>query len=242
MSEPPVTPHSRALSQVDQGALATMLRGTAPLLALSVGCISLVFFAAGNSLGLWLGGLVIVALLGPFAALRRGSALEGAMSTAACVDPVVGAWLIAALLSGVPLGAWLSCAVLAYALAGASAGTAVGLRAARFPAGLCAAASVVPALLWLASPVWLGDRLSDAGIDRLARFHPLIAANGTLADLGVWLEHGVVYRHTVLGQDVAYALPATVWPAVTLHAALGVAGFSLAAALKSRPRQPVELG
>ena len=56
----------------------------------------------------------------------------------------------------------------------------------------------------------------------LAPAHPLLAMNRILLDLGIWTQQPWMYRHTTLGQDVAYALPGTIWPCVLLHAVMAL--------------------
>lgn len=217
-----------------------LLRRAAPVVAVAAAGTALVWWAAGNSLGLWLGGFAVAAAVAPAAALRHRRVREQILTAGASADPAVGVWLIAALLTGVSPWSWLACAVLLYAFAAAGAGMAAGLRAIRLPAGLAMAITAIALFAWLAAPVWLAGHLGDRGIDRLAAHHPLIAANGQLLDLGVWLEHGLVYRHTVMGQDVAYAIPETVWPSALLHAGIAAVGFLAAALLARRGGVPRE--
>ena len=60
----------------------------------------------------------------------------------------------------------------------------------------------------------------------VTRFHPLFALNRVMIDQGAWTSGDIAYRLlTPLGQDVAYALPDTVWPCVIGH--LGVTAVCL---------------
>ena len=54
-----------------------------------------------------------------------------------------------------------------------------------------------------------------------------------MLDLGVWMQQSVDNRYTALGQDVAYALPGSIWPCVLLHGLIATA-LSLPPA-KGRP-------
>ncbi len=76
---------------------------------------------------------------------------------------------------------------------------------------------IVLAWAWLAWPVWLGPQLVawNASVPAWAtQFHPLFAINTAELDRGIWTQQPAIYALTPLGQDLAYALPDTPWPAV----------------------------
>lgn len=193
------------------------IRSFVPELAVSTVAAIVLWIAAGNSLGLWLGGFGLVALLAPPFVLRRRGWGERAIAVGCAADPVVAVWLISAVSGDATVAAWLWCSILLYTVAGAAGVLALLVQAVRIPAIISSAAAIVLVFAWLAYPVWGGHSIDRARAAVLSRYHPLLAANGQLAPLGIWLEQSLVYRHTVLGQDVPYSLPRTVWPSATLH-------------------------
>lgn len=182
------------------------------------------WMAAGNSLGLWLGGFAVVALLLPPVYLQGPTLLKRLIDAAIVTDCVVVVWLVAATMTSVTLLDWFLCTVLLYSFAIGGLGVAHTLRALRLPSELAAAGTVLFLLGWLAAPVWLSHAMNDWFADLLSQYHVLFAVNSRLTDLGIWLEHPIIYRHTVLGQDVAYALPTSIGPTVLLHTLLGGCG------------------
>jgi hypothetical protein len=104
---------------------------------------------------------------------------------------------------------------------------------------IAAAVVTVVALLWLSWPVWLAVALrgvrGEQVVQWLAPVHPLLALNALFVDQGAWLQSSVIYRHVTLGQDVAYALPGSVWPSVILHLVVCVVGVGLARVSIRRP-------
>ena len=100
---------------------------------------------------------------------------------------------------------------------------------------------VLFALAWLAWPIWLGPQLVawEVAVPAWATtFHPLFAANAAAVERGVWTEQPAVYAITPLGQDLAYALPASPWPATLLMAS--VAAMVSAASFVRRARRMIE--
>jgi len=82
------------------------------------------------------------------------------------------------------------------------------------------AAVAVAAWLWLSFPIWLGPTMGARGWDApvwVTTIHPLFAMNAAVIELGIWTQQPVAYQLTPFGQDVAYALPRSVWPFVATH-------------------------
>lgn len=190
--------------------------------------------AVGNTLGLWLGGLALGAILAPAFAVRRAGWVDRVLAAGSAADPVAAVWLASALLTQVPAWSWFSCAILLYAVCAASAAVAVLVASSRAPRFIGSAVAVILLLAWMAYPLW-GGRSIDRGVAGvLSDYHPLIAANGQLSSrLGVWLERPIAYRLTVLGQDVPYGLPATVWPSATLHLLIAALAAGAARAIET---------
>jgi hypothetical protein len=54
-----------------------------------------------------------------------------------------------------------------------------------------------------------------------------LAINGLVyRPFGSWIEQSVAYHLTELNQSVPYTFPATVWPTVAWHLAVGALGIS----------------
>jgi hypothetical protein len=91
----------------------------------------------------------------------------------------------------------------------------------RLGSALRVAAVTIAAWSWLSFPVWLGPAMGARGWDAavwLTAVHPLFAMNTAVLELGIWTQQPIAYQLTPFGQDVAYALPATIWPFLFVHA------------------------
>ena len=119
-------------------------------------------------------------------------------------------------------------------------GTAVGLST--IPRRRSPLAGVWPTIFcilltaWLAWPIWLAPQLVVWQVEIptwMIRLHPLFAANTAELQRGIWTEQPNAYALTPLGQDVAYALPSSVWPAVLLHGGIAIVSL-LIASLRDR--------
>lgn len=207
-------------------------------LILSLIAVAALWLAAGNSLGLWLGGFGVVAILLPALSLRRETMLQRFVDAAVVTDCVVAVWLISTLVGEVKLIDCLLCTAVLYAFALLGFGIANLLRRCRLPMEFTVLFVTIGLLAWLASPVWLSQWMNDSIAGFLSQFHPLLAINARLTPLGIWLEQGVIYRHSVLGQDVPYALPESVWPTTLLQASIGGFGLFLAFVLGPKRCEP----
>lgn len=188
--------------------------------------------AAGATPGLFLGGLLIAALMaGPFVAAER-TWLGRALAAAGVVHGVAGVWLYVALQADMDLGLWAACYLTLDALVLALGGLAVMLR--RAGAGPIGAGAIVTVLgvAWMLWPIWLSPALHGPSGERtvawLVPAHPLFAANGVLRPtMGYWAEQGIAYHYTSLSDDIAYAVPENVLACVLLHAAIGAVGVGV---------------
>jgi hypothetical protein len=187
------------------------------------------YVATGPTLGLFFGGLVIVALLVPPMVLCERSMVRQGLVASAVNDAVGLVWLVAVFRTQTTLWQWLQCYLVLAAFAFALWGCARAIRAARLPMVPSGALTVTLAMLWLTWPIWLSRALTSRMVEWLAPAHPPLAINGVLAQLGVWSEHAIAYRHLLsLGQDVAYQLPASILAAVFAHVIAGGILFALA--------------
>ena len=187
------------------------------VLGLAIG--SLCAWAAGPTLGAFVAPLALLAPVIPQLAGRHRNLAAGAGATGILCLAIVAAWCTT---GGVDAADLLRATLV---LAGWTfllwAVTAVLIRRPRPRRGILRAAAVtIAAWLWLGFPIWLGPTLAEHGRDVpvwLSTVHPLLAMNTAVIDLGIWTQQPIVYQLTPLGQDVAYALPRTIWPFVLLH-------------------------
>lgn len=195
--------------------------GAAPALLLSIGATLWCWWAAGNGLGLFMGGILLLTLYVPGLSLSGDSGVRW-MAPFAASAGVGLVWLCATAPADVTFGEWLRCCVVLGAYAWCLTGVAALLSDARIPAALSAGMTLMLGLLWLTWPVWLSPWLTQALANFLVPANPLLAINGVLRHFGTW-DHGLLAYSslTVLNQDIAYHLPRSIWPAVLLHLGLG---------------------
>jgi hypothetical protein len=166
-------------------------------------------------------------LVPPLCLLRRGL-FHSMMITASVCDGLALVWLIALFNSPVTLIQLLLCYMLLAAWCVGLWGLTYAVARMGLSLEIIASAIVVGiALLWLTSPIWL-PASTGMSINSLLSVHPLFALNGVLKDLGIWTQHPLAYRYLfTLGQDVPYTLPASVWPCVVVHGAIGLVGLGI---------------
>ena len=209
----------------------------APFL-LSLCATGLCYFAAGPTLGLFFGSFFVAAMIVP--PLQQTAADARTIGVGVCIGDSgrVGCGLNAA-------------GCLRFRLPQKSPGSpGLGHRAA-WPGqtGACRAARRTPAvaatlliaLAWLTWPVWLTAALETSHgqtiVDLLVPAHPPFLHQWRNETLRRW-DHYPALAYptlTVLNQDVSYRQPTSIFPAVLLHAALGLA-FLLPSA-KAPPRR-----
>lgn len=260
MSQPspidsPPQPKHRSGGRVVIDLLPTLLPG----LLLAILTTALCRAAAGNTLGLFIGGVAFASMLVPPLVSGEHS-LRERLAVPVSVSVGVGIVWLGAIGDPLTFGQWLACsaALLAYAFAlcgacsllltlrwntrlnPASGGGRTQGSPLRGGATLAAAAVTIVALLWLTWPVWLSRALlgpsGDTIVAWLVPAHPLFAINGVLIPhFDTWDRHPLAYsRLTVLNQDVSYDLPAGVLWATLLHGAIAAATLALSAAIERR--------
>ncbi len=209
---------------------------------ISVAGGALCYWAAGVTLGLFLGGLMVVALItSPLLAgedtwLGRGLAWGGA------VHGVAAIWLVASVRVELDLGIWAACYLVLATMAAAIAAITVLMRSLRFGRVLSGAIVTVAAVAWLTWPIWLAPVMHGQRGIRMAAWlipaNPAFAVNGVVREsMGVWTEQAIAYHLTSLNDEVPYALPERVVACLLLHAAIGGAGIGLVAALGKLTRK-----
>jgi hypothetical protein len=209
-----VTTESRGLAKV---VVVPLVVGA----TFAAGC----WWAAGISLGLFLGGLGMVAIVGPSMAMAEERWLRRVITMGALVDGVGIVWLAAVFAGPVRMGQWLPC----YCVLAVFAATLLGFTLLAWKVGLgevaAAGVGVVVGVLWLTWTVWAAAAIEGPRGQRVAggliRVGPVFAINSAVKEMGVWSERGIAYRMTNLNQTVAYSLPETVWPCVGLHVIVG---------------------
>jgi hypothetical protein len=185
------------------------------------------WWAAGASLGLFLGGLGVVAIVGPAAAMAEEGWFRRLIAMAAVVDGVGIVWLAVALSGPVRIGQWFEC----YCVLAGFAALLLGIALFAWKMGLgdvgAAAVGVIAGVLWLTWPVWAAAAIEGPRGQRVAgwliKVGPVFAINSAVKEMGVWSERGIAYRSTNLNQTVAYTLPESVWPCAACHLVLGAA-------------------
>ena len=219
--------------QIAPTSLTSLLKLAAYPFTLGLVAAVLCYLAAGLSLGLFLGPVAAASLIVPpmvAAARDRVSAIIVAGSVGDAIGIV---WLFAVLSPDVSIVQWLACYAILIAYVFGLAGLVWLLRGV---IGSLASVSIVTitAVAWLAWPVWTSPWLTAPVAAWLSPAHPLLAINHVLLDLGVWTQQPWMYRHTALGQDVAYTLPTTIWPTLIIHAVMAL-GLALPARVEASP-------
>lgn len=199
-------------------------------------CCAALWWAAGDSLGIWLGGFGVVALLVPiFAAEKNGLSRRVAVVGIVCAFVLIG-WIFSTIRTEVRVSEFLSSAILLAAFASACLGLILLLEACRLPPSVCTLFVTLAAAAWLTSPVWMSQWMNESRAAFLSDYQPLLVVNGQVKSLGIWLEQPRIYRHVVLGQDEPYSLATGVWKSVISHGLLGLLGIAVTAHRGKRQR------
>ncbi len=208
------------------------------LVAISLGAAAACRWAAGNSLGLFFGGLFAATFLTPAAVLGSGNFARAISGLAVVVGPIVIVWVIPVLKGSDTPGQWAQTVLILAAYSAAVAGIALVLARAGCPAVFAAAVAIVIGLAWLTWPVWLSSILVASGlggiVQHLVAVHPPLAINGILTNEPAWTERSLAYHLTNLNQDVPIRLPTNAAACAAMHGILGLVLW--AAAMVRRPK------
>ena len=208
--------------------------------------------AAGRSLGLFFGPVLLVTLIAPYfgvaaigvawagiparASARPARAGVPAHATrhlavvAGLIIPVFGVWLTYGL---VEVSSLLFCAVVLAAWIFALLGLTSLLSRIDLAPVIACAIVVAMAFAWLTWPVWLSRELPMPWGQWIVRclvpLNPLLAINGVLRErFDMWDRYRIAYQQlTTLNQDVIYTLPRSIWPSVLVNTAIGLSGLIL---------------
>ncbi len=203
------------------------LRWHVGTVALAVAASSGLACAIGAGLGLFLGDLVLCALLAPYAAALWDDPRHGLIASACVIHGIAATWLVAAWVDqGITVREWLGAYAMLLSFGLAMATLVSALRRAGIHAASSAGLAVLMAILWLTVPVWLFPHLQSPGLlpwmQRLISIHPVFAINSEIK-LTIWSEMPIAYTLTNLNQDVPYSLPASPLAAVLAHGAIALA-------------------
>lgn len=196
---------------------------TYPLIAgtLAAAFTAIAYWLCGATLGLFLCGLFAAGLLIGLLDDAQSKWMHRVILAASILDGVAVVWLTSVFLAPITFLQWLQ----AYTVLLAVASGVISLRLLRVDHRIVAILFVG----WFVSPAALAHAmLSSQGetlVGFLTRFHPLFAMNRIVIEQGAWTNSDLAYRLlTPLGQDVAYALPESIWPCVMGHLMVTVAG------------------
>ena len=204
----------------DPPNLAAILRAARGTFLAGIAIASICWLACGVTLGPFIGGIAMTAIVLPPLAVRDEHPREGFLAAASIIDGIAIVWLIAALMQ-LSLLQWLQAYIVLISFAAALFGLTIALRRIIGPTGASAITTLL-ALAWLAWPIWLSPIAGPRLVAVLAPFHPLFAINKIFLDLGFWTQQPLMYELTTLGQDVPHALPESIWPCVLLHALMAL--------------------
>jgi hypothetical protein len=202
------------------------------LVAISLGAMAACWWAAGNSLGLFFGGLFAATFLTPAAVLESNTLARAIGGLAAVLGPVAIMWVIPILKGSDTPGQWVQSVLVLAAYSSAIGGIALVLERVGGPVVFAAAVAIIFGLAWLTWPVWLSSILVRNGmgeiVQHLVAVHPPLAINGILTNEPAWTERSLAYHLTNLNQDVPIRLPANAAACAALHGILGLALWTAA--------------
>ncbi|MGA2440024.1 MAG: hypothetical protein ABSH08_03630 [Tepidisphaeraceae bacterium] len=183
-------------------------------------------WAAGSSLGSFLGGLFVVTFLTPAGVLQQKTLVAAIGGFIAVVGPVAAIWLIAVFESTDTFGQWIEATTVLAVYALAIGGIGLALARAKMPPVFAAALAILLGLAWLSWPVWLSTALVRGGlsgmVQHLVWLHPPLVINGILTGEPAWTERSLAYHLTDLNQDVPIRLPENIGACVVVHGLLGL--------------------
>lgn len=207
----------------------------------SLTALVFLYSVTGITLGLFFGGFVVIVLLLPLQ-VGRGMPLSGDLLCGVLMTVFVAAtWGIAGWHDAVTAGQWCKASLLLASVATLALGVTRLLVRWHLDPTIAGTLVILTMGLWFTWPVWLASVLlgphGDALVDWLTPAHPLFAMNGLLSHLGIWTQMPIAYRIMNLNQDVLYALPETIWPAVLLHGGIGSVACVLSRKIKAYDAQ-----
>lgn len=203
----------------------------APALLLGLGSALVYYFAAGDVLGLYFGGIAASTLLAPTLVLAEDRLADRAIVWASLVLSIAAVWLVPVFREHVLFGGWFGSVLVLASYSAAIAGIAAILHRTGLASTVAAAIAIVLGFVWLTWPIWLCPWLTwgnrQAVVGWLVGPHPLMTINGALRGTYAvyWPHHKLAYQLCNVLNDIPYELPHGVLACVLLH--LGVAGAAV---------------
>jgi hypothetical protein len=196
------------------------------------------YWAAGPTLGLFFGSLVLVALITPPLMTTAPDWRSRALTFACILVPHLIAWFIAYQRSSIRFNELLNSAIVLISFAAAIAGIALlgnvvtrgrirggASGAIRLGVVAISAITTIVALASLTWPIWMSKTWngsdSSAAVDRYLRLNAAMVINGQLLPAtGPWTEQSIAYHLTDLNQDVPYTMPRRILASAFMHAGI----------------------
>jgi len=232
MTSPPQNPNENA-----------GIAGYLPLIVISSAASAACWWAAGDSLGLFIGGLLIATFLVPPIVLQNPTIGTTSLGFALVLLPITIVWFGAVMKGADPFSQWAACVLVLACYAVPIAGFSLLLARAGIPPIFASAIAVILGLLWLAWPIWLCNFLLSSGHDSLAAhlvtLSPPLTINGILTGEPAWTERSLAYHLTNLNQDIPIVLPSSPWTCAAAHCAIGLILGSLALVPHRNGKSPI---
>jgi hypothetical protein len=198
------------------------------LIVISLGALAACWWAAGISLGLFIGGLFVATFLIPAGVLEMGNLPKAIGGLAAVVAPIAMFWILPVLKGADTPGQWVQSIIVLIAYSGTIGGIALLLTRVGSLVIFSAAAAIVIGVAWLTWPIWLSPILVKNGsggiIQDLVSISSPLTINGILTREPAWTERSIAYHLTNLNQDVPIQLPTSVRTCAAVH---GIAAIVL---------------
>jgi len=220
----------------------------AVLPAITFGALAAVlsYRAAGPSLGLFIGPVVLAAVLTPALAAAVATLVQRVVLAGAYASATAAVWLYAAATGAITLGQWGVCVLVLFTFVLAIAGLVALLGRTRLPPSGSVALVTLVALAWLTWPIWLlpqferttpaADHPTDGEprmrhiesiANALGAANPFFAINTPVRHFQDWPHKDIAYRYlTDLGEDFAFtAFPNATW-SILLHGLIGAGALA----------------
>jgi hypothetical protein len=193
------------------------------------------FWAAGDTLGFWIGCFFGVALALPALAVADARLRSSAMMSSGLLLGMIALLIILPDNRLYPFAARLPLCILMIVWCLMLFGLTRLLSAIGIPVSASASFVTILGIVWLLMPVWLPAHCTAAAVAHLAMFHPPLIANGLLESTAPWTEMPIAYANlTQLNQDIPLALPGSAIPCIAVDAAIGVVAMLGANYLRAR--------
>jgi hypothetical protein len=185
------------------------------------------YLLSGNSLQLFVGGLLLLPILVPPCSARVGRLPVTCLSAILVSLGISTVWCLSVFEHFISFGQWAVCLLILSTFVLELTVGSLLLQRLKFSSVAASALITVAGLAWLSWPIWLSGSLAGEHLEWSVRLDPLFALNHVVANLGVWTEQPVAYQLTTLGQDVQYQLPTSAWPVIGSQLGVGIGCWGL---------------